>query len=71
MSVRKAPRIWNMLIFGANVHAIRELAKRDSIEENMIVEHKAGMESVIQDDNGMYKDFDRKCEDFNGKVFEK
>ena len=54
MSVRKAAKEGNMVIFGANMKAIKELAKRDSIEENVIVEHKSGMRSVIQDENGMY-----------------
>ena len=54
MSVRKAAKEGNMVIFGANIDAIKKLAQLDKIEENVIVEHRSGMRSIIQDENGMY-----------------
>ena len=36
LSVKRACKSWNMIIFGADMKAIRELAKMDSIEDNVI-----------------------------------
>ena len=43
-----------MIIFGADMKAIRELAKMDSIEDNVIVGTKSGIKSKIKEKNGMY-----------------
>ena len=54
MSVRKAAEKGNMVIFGADINAIKKLAKLDKVEENMIVNHKTGVRSTIKDEHGMY-----------------
>ena len=54
MSVRKAVKKGNMVIFGADMNAIKRIAKGDSIEENVIVDHKTGTKSIVRDENGMY-----------------
>ena len=43
----------NMVIFGANVQAIRKLAACAKIEKNMIV-GKNGRRTEIKDEDGMY-----------------
>ena len=48
MSVRKAAEKGNMVIFGADINAIKKLAKLDKIEENMIVNHKNGSQKHNQ-----------------------
>ena len=53
MSVRKAAEKGNMVIFGADINAIKKLAKLDKVEENMIVNHKTGVRSTIEDEQGM------------------
>ena len=43
-----------MVIFGADVNAIRELAKLSKIEENVIVDKRTGVKSEMKDTRGMY-----------------
>ena len=43
-----------MVIFGADIKAIKELARQDKIEPNVIVGIKSGVKSKIQEKNGMY-----------------
>ena len=52
-AVRRMKEAGNMVIFGANMKAIRKLAAADSIEENVIVS-KTGKRSEIVDKDGMY-----------------
>ena len=54
LSVKRACKSGNMIIFGADMKAIRELAKMDSIEDNVIVGTKSGIKSEIKEKNGMY-----------------
>ena len=54
LSVKRACQNGNMIIFGANLKAIRELAKHDTIENNVIVGTKSGVKSEIKEKNGMY-----------------
>ena len=54
ISVRRAVKSGNMVIFGADLKAIRELAKLDLIEDNLIVGTQTGIRSKIHDKNGMY-----------------
>ena len=54
LSVKRACKSGNMIIFGANMKAIRELAKQDSIEDNVIIGTKTGVKSEIKEKNGMY-----------------
>ncbi len=42
ISVRKAVESGNMIIFGANAKAVKNLAKLDEIEDNVIVGVKSG-----------------------------
>jgi len=54
LSVKRACKSGNMIIFGANMKAIRELAKLDAVEDNVIVGTKTGVRSEIKEKNGMY-----------------
>lgn len=54
LSVKRACKSGNMVIFGANMKAIRDLAKMDSIEDNVIVGTKSGIKSEIKEKNEMY-----------------
>jgi len=54
ISIRNCTKSGNMVIFGANIKAIRDLAKLDSVEENMLVGVKSGIRSKIEDKHGMY-----------------
>ena len=54
LSVKRACQNGNMIIFGANLKAIRELAKHDKIENNVIVGTKSGVKSEIKEKKGMY-----------------
>ena len=54
LSVKKACQSGNMIIFGANMKAIRDLAKLEKVEDNVIVGTKTGVKSVIKEKNGMY-----------------
>ena len=51
ISVRKAVESCNMIIFGANVKAIKSLAKLEEIEDNVIVGVKSGTKGVIKSDS--------------------
>ena len=55
LSVRNCKAAGNMTIFGASIEAIRELAKRDSLPEDMMVNRKTGGISKIHDEDGAYK----------------
>ncbi len=54
ISIRRAASSGNMVIFGADLKAIRDLAKLDKIESNLIVGVKSRVRSEIQDKHGMY-----------------
>ena len=54
ISLRRAAQGGNVVVFGADVNAIRELAKLNKIEENVIVDKKTGVKSEIKDKRGMY-----------------
>ena len=54
LSVKRACKSGNMIIFGADMKAIRELAKMDTIEDNVIIGTKSGIKSEIKEKNGMY-----------------
>ena len=54
VSVNKVCKGGNMVIFGANMKAIRDLAKLDKVDENMIVGTKSGVRSEIKEKHGMY-----------------
>ena len=43
-----------MIVFGANLKAIRDLAKLEKIEDNVIIGVKSGKKDIITDKNGMY-----------------
>ena len=43
-----------MVIFNANMSAIRDLAKLNEVEDNLIVGIKSGVRSKIVDNNCMY-----------------
>ena len=43
-----------MVIFNADPKAIRELARQESMDKNMIVGIKSGIKSKIHDKNGAY-----------------
>ena len=43
-----------MVIFGADMKAIKELAKQAKIEENLIVDTKTGVKSEIKNKGGMH-----------------
>ena len=51
ISVRKAVESWNIIIFGANVSALKQLAKLEKIEDNVIVGVKTGTRGVIKSDS--------------------
>jgi hypothetical protein len=53
IAVRRAVENGNMVIFGANMKAIRKLAACEKVEPNMIV-GKNGKRSEIVDQDGMY-----------------
>ena len=54
ISIRRAVAGGNMVVFGANMKAIRDLAKLDKIKDNMIVGAKSATRSEIKDKHGMY-----------------
>ena len=54
ISIRRAVAGGNMVIFGSNMKAIRDLAKLDKVQENVIVGVKSGKRSEIKDKHGMY-----------------
>jgi hypothetical protein len=54
ISIHNVTKSGNMVIFGADMKAIRDLARLDSIDDNVIVGIKSGVRSKIQDRNGMY-----------------
>jgi len=54
LSVKRACKSGNMIIFGADMKAIRDLAKLDKIEDNVIIGTKSGVRSEIKEKNGMY-----------------
>ena len=43
-----------MVIFGANMKAIRELARQSTAEENLIMDTKSGVKNEIKTKRGMY-----------------
>ena len=43
-----------MVIFGANMKAIRELARQSTVEENLIMDTKSGVKNEIKIKRGMY-----------------
>ena len=53
IAVRRVVESGNMVVFGANMKAIRKLAACEKIGENMIVD-KNGRRTVVLDENGMY-----------------
>ena len=55
LSVRNCKTAGNMTILGASIESIRELAKRDSVPEDMMVNKKTGGISKIHDEDGAYK----------------
>ena len=54
VSVRNAAKGGNIVIFGANMKAIRELAKQSTTEENLIMDTKTGVKNEIQNTRGIY-----------------
>ena len=54
VSVRNAAKGGNIVIFGANMKAIREFAKQSTIEENLIMDTKTGVKNEIKSKRGMY-----------------
>ncbi len=54
ISIHNVTKSGNMVIFGADMKAIRDLARLDRIDNNVIVGIKSGVKSKIQDRNGMY-----------------
>ena len=44
----------NMVVFGGDLNSIRELAKRDSLDENFIVSKKTMTTSKIHEKRGLY-----------------
>ena len=42
------------MIFGANMKAIRELAKQSTVEENLIMDTRSGVKNEIKTKRGMY-----------------
>ena len=52
ISVRKAVESGNMIIFGANVPALRQLAKLEKMEDNLIVGVKSGTRGTIKNPGG-------------------
>ena len=54
VSVRNAAKGGNMVIFGANMKAIRELAKQSTVEGNLIMDTKTGVKNEIKIKRGMY-----------------
>ena len=43
-----------MVIFGASMKAIRELARQNTVEENLIMDTKSGVKNEIKTKRGMY-----------------
>ena len=43
-----------MVILGANMKAIRELAKQSTIEENLTMDIKSGVKNEMKNKRGMY-----------------
>jgi len=54
LAVKRACESGNMIIFGANMKAIRDLAKLDNIEDSVIIGTKTGVRSEIEEKNGTY-----------------
>ena len=54
IAVNKAVAAGNMVMFGGDMKTIRELAKRDHIDENMIVDKKSMVSSKIHEKRGLY-----------------
>ena len=54
IAVNKATAAGNMVIFGGDLNSIRELAKRDSLDENVIVSKKTMTTSKIHEKRGLY-----------------
>ena len=54
VSVRNAAKGGNMVIFGANMKAIRELAKQGTVQEKLIMDTKSGVKNEIKVKKGMY-----------------
>jgi hypothetical protein len=54
VSLRKVMEGGNMVILGANIPAIKKLAKMSEIEENLVMDTKTGVKSEIMKKNGLY-----------------
>ena len=54
VSVIRAAKGGNMIVFGANLKAIGELAKKTQLEENLIMDTKTMIKSEIKEKRGMY-----------------
>ena len=54
VSLRKVAEDGNMIILGANLQAIKRLAKLNKIEENLVMNTKTGAKSEIKKKNAMY-----------------
>ena len=54
VSVIRAAKGGNMIVFGANLKAIKELAKKTKLEENLIMDTKTMVKSEIKEKRGMY-----------------
>ena len=54
ISVSRAGQAGNAVLFNVDMKTIRELAKQDKIEPNLIVNKKAGTTSKILEKNGLY-----------------
>ena len=54
ISVSRAGQVGNAVLFNMDMKTIRELAKLDKIEPNLIVNKKTGMKSKVEEKNGLY-----------------
>ena len=54
IAVNKATEAGNMVVFGGNLATIKELAKRDSLDENFIVSKKTLTTSRVHEKRGLY-----------------
>ena len=55
ISVSKMGEAGNMIIFNADMSALRTLAQKGKIEENFIYNKKSGISSKINKEGGLYK----------------
>ncbi len=55
IAVRRACEAGNMVIFGADMKAIRKLAAKDRVDENIIVNNKTAKTTPMEYKDGLYK----------------